>query len=142
VDLVPPRDVSPLAPAGFPECQAAAFDFVGEGTLRGLGLDTATPVTPDDIDRVGGIWVTRDLMPHDFGPPGGAVEMTRMLCFEFPDGSGGSGWPVDEAWQPPGDPALASGTSDATGPPTTLLLFGLVALVVVVASAFAFRSRR
>ena len=37
------------------------------------------------------IWVTRDLMPHDSGPPGGPVVFTRMLCFEFADGSGGSG---------------------------------------------------
>ena len=88
-------------PAGFPECQAEEFDFVGTATLRGLGLHTATPVPPPDIDRVAKIWVTRDLMPHDFGPPGGPVEMTRMLCFEFADGSGGSGWPVDAAWEPP-----------------------------------------
>jgi hypothetical protein len=47
------------------------------------------------------IWVTHDLLPHDFGAPGGPVEMTRMLCFEFADGSGGSGWPVDEACSRP-----------------------------------------
>ena len=138
----PPGVVSPLAPAGFPECAAAEFDFVGEGTLRGLGLDTATPATLPDIDRVGMIWVTRDLMPHDFGPPGGPVEMTRMLCFEFPDGSGGSGWPVDAAWQPPGGPAIGSGTADTGGQQSTLLAVGLVVLLAVLVSVFAFRRGR
>ena len=142
VAAVPPRVVSPLAPAGMPECQAAEFDFVGEGTLRELGLDTATPVTPPDIERVGKIWVTRDLMPHDFGPPGGAVEMTRMLCFEFPDGTGGSGWPVDPTWQPPTGPAIVSDDADTSGPPPTLLAVALVALLALVVSAFAFRRRR
>jgi hypothetical protein len=142
VAAAPPRVVSPLAPAGFPECQAAEFDFIGRGTLRGLGLDTATPVTPPDIDRVGMIWVTRDLMPHEIGPAGGAVEMTRMLCFEFPDGSGGSGWPVDAAWQPPTDPAIGSGTTDTGRPSPTLLAVALVALLALLVSIFAFRRGR
>jgi len=137
-----PGVVSPLAPAGFPECAAAEFDFVGEGTLRELGLHTATPVTPPDIDRVGRIWVTRDLMPHDFGEPGGAVEMTRMLCFEFPDGSGGSGWPVDPAWQPPGAPAIGSGATDTGRPSPTLLAMALIALLALLVSVFAFRRGR
>ena len=135
--------VSPLAPAGFPECAAAEFDFVGEGTLLGLGLDTATPVTPPDIDRVGRIWVTRDLMPHDLGPPGGPVEMTRMLCFEFPDGSGGSGWPVDPAWRPPTtEGQTASGDAADARPSPALLALVLLALAALGVSAIAFRSRR
>ena len=138
----PPGVVSPLAPGGFPECAAAEFDFVGEGTLRGLGLHTATPAMPPDIDRVGMIWVTRDLMPHDFGPPGGPVEMTRMLCFEFPDGSGGSGWPVDSGWQPPGGPAIGSGTPDTGRPSPTLLAMALLALLALLVSVFAFRRGR
>jgi hypothetical protein len=96
---IPANEVGPLA--AYPECQSEAFDFVGRGTLRALGLHTVTPVPPPDIDRAAMIWVTHDLMPHDFGPPGGPVEMTRMLCFEFADGSGGSGWPVDSTWRPP-----------------------------------------
>ena len=138
-----PGVVSPLAPAGFPECAAAEFDFIGEGTLRGLGLDKATPVTPPDIDRVGMIWVTRDLLPRDFGPPGGPVEMTRMLCFEFPDGSGGSGWPVDAAWRPPPtEGPIASAEADEAGPSPALLALILLALVALGVSAIAFRSRR
>jgi hypothetical protein len=127
---------------GFPECQADEFDFAGEGTLRELGLHTATPVLPPDIDRVGMIWVTRDLLPHDFGPPGGPVEMTRMLCFSFPDGSGGSGWPVDPTWQPPTNGAVASGEADAGGPPQAVLAVALLALLALGVSALAFRSRR
>ena len=115
LDVTAPIRVSGQAPAGFPECQAEAFDFAGRGTLRGLRLDEATPVPPPYIDRVGMIWVTHDLMPHDFGPPGGQVEMTLMLCFEFADGSGGSGWRVDPTWRPPTTAEADSGNaSDGT----------------------------
>jgi hypothetical protein len=85
----------------FPECAGAAYDFVGRSTLAALGLQDHVPAPLPEPGRPAMIWVTRDLRPHDVGPPGGPVEMTRMLCFEFADGSGGSGWPVDEAWQPP-----------------------------------------
>lgn len=142
VAAAPPRVVNPIAPAGMPECGASEFDFAGEGTLRELGLHRATPVPPPDIDRVAMIWVTRDLMPHDAGPPGGPVEMTRMLCFEFGDGSGGSGWPVDAAWQPPGEPATALSTPDPTGPSPTLLAVAVVALLAVLVSVLAFRRGR
>jgi hypothetical protein len=141
VDPAPVAVVNPAAPAGFPECQAAEFDFVGEGTLRGLGLDTVTPVPPPDINRVGMIWVTRDLMPYDPGPAGGRVEMTRMLCFEFDDGSGGSGWPVDPTWRPPHDRAPASDDASA-GTPSPALPLVAVALVAVAGSVVAFRRRR
>jgi hypothetical protein len=131
----------PAVPVGFPECQADAFDFAGRGTLRGLGLHTATPVPPPDIDRVAMIWVTRDLMPHDVGPEGGPVEMTRMLCFEFADGSGGSGWPVDPAWRPPQAVAAAPDDADTINLSPPILLLALVALLAVVGSALAFRRR-
>ena len=75
----------------FAECRAESYDFVGRGTLAGLGLDAATPVPPPDPHRNAMIWVTHDLKEYDRGEPGGPVEMTRMLCFEFDDGSGGSG---------------------------------------------------
>lgn len=129
----------PAEPAGFPECQADAFDFAGRGTLRGLGLHTATPVTPPDIDRAAMIWVTADLKPHDAGPEGGPVEMTRMLCFEFADGSGGSGWPVDPAWRPPQAVAAAPNKVGSVIPSPPILLLALVALLAVVGSALAFR---
>jgi hypothetical protein len=136
---VPVTDVGALA--GFPECQAESFDFAGEGTLRGLGLHTATPVPPPDIDRVGMIWVTHDLMPRDFGEPGGQVEMTRMLCFEFPDGSGGSGWPVDPDWRPPADRVAASEDASDTGVPPTAVIAVIVAVLASAVSVLAFRRR-
>ncbi len=143
-DVNPPpiAVANPAAPAGFPECQAAEFDFVGEATLRGLGLDKATPVPPPDIDRVAKIWVTRDLMPHDPGAVGGEVEMTRMLCFEFADGSGGSGWPVDPTWRPPDDRAPASGDGSAGSPSPALPALALVVLLALAGSFLAFRGRR
>ena len=85
----------------FPECQADSYDFVGESTLAALNLQDHVPAELPAPERPARIWVTHDLLPHDSGAPGGAVEMTRMLCFQFADGSGGSGWPVGEAWEPP-----------------------------------------
>jgi hypothetical protein len=98
LDLSGPRATEPPAPQNFPECEAESYDFVGEGTLRGLGLHVATPVPPPDPDRPAMIWVTHDLKRWDHGEPGGPFEMVRMLCFEFADGSGGSEWPVDPTW--------------------------------------------
>lgn len=48
-------------------------------------------------------WVLRPapLKPWDHGEPGGPVEMTRMMYFEFADGTGVSEWSVDPNWQPP-----------------------------------------
>ena len=138
LDVTAPIRVSGQAPAGFPECQAEAFDFAGRGTLRGIGLDEATPVPPPDIDRVGMIWVTHDLMPHDFGPPGGQVEMTRMLCFEFADGSGGSGWPVDSTWRPPTTAEADSGNAN-NGTDSPPLLAAVVVLLAVAVSVLALR---
>jgi hypothetical protein len=68
--------------------------------------------------------------------------MTRMLCFTFPDGSGGSGWPVDPAWQPPMDVSVASADADSETPPLALLGVAVAALLVVGVSVLAFRSRR
>ena len=132
---------APAGPAGFPECQAEEFDFVGEGTLRELGLHTVTPVPPPDIDRPAMIWVTSDPMPHDAGPSGGPIEMTRMLCFEFADGSGGSGWPVDPAWEPPAGAAASDDESAASAAPPMLPLVLAALFVVLTASALAFRRR-
>jgi hypothetical protein len=132
----------PAAPASFAECQAESYDFVGDGTLAGLGLDTATPVPPPDPGRPAMIWVTHDLLPYDRGEPGGPVEMVRMLCFEFADGSGGSGWPVDPAWQPPGAAAASSQGEAPDTMPLTLLVAAVVALLVVGISVVAFRARR
>jgi hypothetical protein len=99
IDLAPARRTGPQPL--HPECQAETFDFVGRGTFAGLGLETATPVSPPNPHREAMIWVTHDLKEYDPGEPGGPVVMTRMMCFEFDDGTGGSEWPVDASWQPP-----------------------------------------
>jgi hypothetical protein len=142
-----PEPAAPIPAAGdgrmaaMPECDVRRFDFAGRGTLRELGLHVVTPVPPPDIDRVGMIWVTHDLLPYDRGEPGGPVEMTRMLCFEFPDGSGGSGWPVDAAWRPPTEIAAASADAGGGGPSPTLLGVGAIVLLVLAVSVLAFRRR-
>lgn len=131
-----PAEEAP-APIGFPECEAEAYDFAGRGTLRQLGLDKATPVAPPEPDRVAMIWVTHDLKPRDFGPPGGAVEMVRMLCFEFPDGSGGSEWPVDHDWRPP---SAQAPTKDASGSgiPVAVVVAGIAIAALLAVSLLAF----
>jgi hypothetical protein len=83
------------------------------------------------------IWVTADLLPFDPGPEGGELETTRMLCFEFDDGSGGTDWPVDEAWLPPN---ALSATEEGT-PIGMLLLIAVGALAVVGISILGFRRR-
>jgi hypothetical protein len=138
-DAAIPEANAPEPPLGFTGCEAESYDFVGEGTLAGLGLDEATPVPPPDPDRPARIWVTHDLLPYDRGEPGGPVEMTRMLCFEFEDGSGGSEWPVDPSWQPPGQ--AAPNEAQGIAVPSALLLLGLVVLLAVGVSVVAFRRR-
>ena len=131
-DLGAPRATAP-DPVRFPECKSESYDFAGQGTLAGLGLDTATPVPPPNPNQPATIWVTHELKPHDLGEPGGPVEMTRMLCFEFADGSGGSEWPVDADWQPP---ALAS-TSASGDSPGTFVPVAIAAARYSVRSPFA-----
>ncbi len=71
-DLGAPRATGP-DPVGFPECKSESYDFAGQGTLAGLGLDTATPVPPPNPNQPATIWVTHELKPHDLGEPGGPV---------------------------------------------------------------------
>jgi hypothetical protein len=60
-----------------------------------------------------------------------------MLCFEFDDGSGGSQWPVDEAWLPPSALSAADeGTSMGM-----LFVIALGAIAVVGISILGFRRR-
>ena len=141
-DLGQLRGNGPPVPP-FPECRASSYDFVGRGTFAGLGLDKATPVPPPDPNRMAMIWVTHDLLPYDRGEPGGPVEMTRMMCFEFADGSGGSEWPVDAAWQLPGtDLGLGDDGPSAVSVPISLLAAVAFGAVLIAAALAAFRSKR
>jgi hypothetical protein len=128
-------------PLGDEQCVAERYDFVGEATLAGLGLQDAVPAELPEPNRPAMIWVTADLRAHDAGPEGGPVEMRRMLCFEFEDGSGGSSWPVDPDWQPPGRAAVVNANPDGLSVPPGLLLVGVAVLVAVGVSVVAFRRR-
>jgi hypothetical protein len=128
-------------PVPFPECRADVYEFAGESTFNALGVVDHLPADPGSHDRLAMIWITRDRLPYDAGPAGGPVEGTRMMCFEFPDGSGGSEWPVDDAWTLPQATAAGDGAGESGVPVGPLLLvLGVVAVIGV--SAFAFRGRR
>jgi hypothetical protein len=131
------------APASdLPGCdQTDHFAFTGETTMAALGLgDFGGP----DGTRVGKVWVTADAVEADFGgpAPGGeplfppvTAEPSRMFCVQWADGSGMSG-PVPDDWQlPPG--LLASDPEPSL--PVTLLVLGAMLMVLVGASALAFR---
>jgi hypothetical protein len=110
------------------------------GTFAELGLDTATPGLLPTPDRLAMIWVTHDLLPYDRGQPGGPIVMTRMLCFQFPDGSGGTDWPVDAAWQAPGSDSSLADARGSADVPFWVLAAGLGAILIVAVLA-AFRRR-
>ena len=112
------------------ECRAESYAFAGRGTLAGLGLVGHSAAELPDPNRPAMIWVTRDPVSFDAAAPGGS----RMLCFEFDDGSGGSEWPVDAAWQPPG-----ADESSEINLALPLLLGATVTMLVV--GGFAFRRR-
>ena len=113
-----------------PECQAASYAFAGRGTLAGLGLVGQSAAELPEPNRPATIWVTSDPVPFDAAAPGGS----RMLCFQFDDGSGGTEWPVNAAWQPPG---ASSAPEVNLGIP--LMLIAVVTMLVV--GGLAFRRR-
>jgi hypothetical protein len=77
-----------------------------------------------DPERPAMIWVTEN----------------RILCFEFDDGSGGSDWPIDQAWLPP--PAIHVGeVATTTGLTTQVLALVAVAVGLIIPSILAFRMR-
>lgn len=120
---------SPLA-----ECRADSYAFAGRGTLAELGLVGQSAVELPEPNRPAMIWVTRNPVPFDAAAPEGS----RMLCFEFDDGSGGSEWPVNAAWQPPG---AAADVSVPVTPAIPLLLVAVVTVLAVGATLLAFRRR-
>lgn len=119
--------------------QTTEFAFVGETSLAAIGLDDFGP----DSQRVGMVWVTAGPVGMDGPPmPAGAVELenARMVCVQFPDGSG-MVTNIDDAWQPPAGSAAASQPADAQPPFALLGLIGAAVLVIGV-SFIAFRSER
>jgi hypothetical protein len=122
-------DTSEVESPPFPECRAESYAFAGRGTFAGLGLVGQSAAPLPDPNREAMIWVTRDPVAFDAAAPDGG---SRMLCFEFEDGSGGSEWPIAAAWQPPGRAAPAE---------IDLVLPLLLLALVIVSAAFAFRRR-
>jgi hypothetical protein len=117
-----------------PECRAESYAFAGRGTLAELGLVGQSQAELPGPNQPARIWVTRDPVPFDAAAPGGS----RMLCFEFDDGSGGTEWPVNAAWQPPG---AAADFSIAVNPAIPWLSVAVVSVLVVGGTLLAFRRR-
>jgi hypothetical protein len=123
--------------------QADAFSFSGEASLAALGLADEFG-GGRDAQRTGMIWVTAGPvdMNGGFGPagPGMQPQFERMVCVQWPDGSGMAG-PVPAGWQPPNILNTATGSTDA-GPPLTLIGLVLAALAIGAISFVAFREPR
>ena len=119
-----------------PGCdQTDDFSFVGEATLDALDLGVGL-----EGSRVGTVWVTAGKVQFDEPRPAGAPvpvqEPSRMVCVQWPDGSGMSG-PVAEDWQPPA--AMVTGGGAV---PLAPILVVVVLAVLGAASFFAFRRER
>ncbi len=128
-----PADAVPAPP--FAECEAESYAFAGRSTFAQLGLVGQSVAGLPDPDRPAMIWITRDPMPFDGGKHAGS----RMLCFEFGDGSGGSEWPVNAAWQPPGAAAAGDGAADSSGTDWAIPALLVAVVALLVAGGLAFR---
>lgn len=119
---------------GMPCAGATRFAFAGETTLAALGLEQLDPA---GSNRVGMVWVTADKVDLGGPQPAGvaAGPLSRMVCVQWPDGSGMAA-PIDESWQPP---AGAVGANQEI--PTPLIALVVGAVLLGGASYFAFRRR-
>ena len=120
----------------FEECQADAFAFVGETSLAAIGLAELTG--GPDANRVGSVWVTAGPAVQGAFPGQGAPPPGRMLCIEWPDGSGMS-TNVDDAWQPPGIDVAAGDAEASSGVPLGPMAAVIAAVLLVAISYLAFR---
>lgn len=121
--------------------QSETFLFSGETSLAALGLGDEFGMGPD-AQRIGTVLVTAEpvnMMGPGPLPAGVEAEFDRMVCVQWPDGSGMAG-PVPDGWEPPSAVNLDA-AADA-GPPYVLI--GLIAAVAVIAgvSYLAFRGER
>jgi hypothetical protein len=123
----------PPGVGGMPCAGATRFAFAGETTLVALGLEQLDSA---ESNRVGMIWVTADKVDLEGPQPAGvpAQPLSRVVCVQWPDGSGMAG-PVDESWQPP------AGASANKGIPTPLIALVVGAVLLGGASYLAFRRR-
>lgn len=134
-------------PGMFPECtQAGEFAFAGESTLAALGLGEM--MGGPDASKPGMIWVTANPVQMQ-GPGGGvgmgmeAMPMQRMVCVQWPDGSGMS-TTVPDGWEVPvdigGDDAAEASATVSAAPVDLGPIAVMVAVVVLIGfSVLAFR---
>jgi hypothetical protein len=121
--------------------QAETFAFSGETSLAAIGLGENFGMGPDS-SRIGMIWVTAEAVNMNGpgpAPPGMAPQIDRMVCVQWPDGSGMSG-PVPPDWEPPN--VFDAAAAPDEGPPLTLIGLVVAALVIVGVSFLAFSERR
>lgn len=116
----------------FPECQVEAFAFVGETSLAAIGL--AEGFAGPETNRVGTVWVTAGPGRWDHVGGGPAMDRSRVVCVEFPDGSGMS-TTIDDAWQPPGTEIVE--TTSVAWP-----VIGVAAVFVVLLAVTVLAFRR
>lgn len=129
----------------FPECQTAELAFAGESTLAAIGLGDFAG--GPDANKVGMIWVTAG--PASIGGPmpmpagggkGGDMPAQRMVCVQWPDGSGMAG-NIPDDWVPPASLTGGAATADegVTAPPIGVLALVIGAAVLIGVSVVAFR---
>jgi len=117
-----------------PGCdQAQEFAFIGETTLAALGLGQ---FEGPDRGRIGTIWVTADEVEMGAAPDP-LVEPTRVVCVEWPDGSGITA-PLPDNWQLP----VSAEPPASTSLPVAPLILAVVVAVIVGVSFLAFRRER
>jgi hypothetical protein len=122
--------------------QAQSFSFSGEASIAALGLENEFGRGPES-QRVGMVWVTAE--PVNMNGPGPLpagvpAAMDRMICIQWPDGSGMAG-PIPPDWQPPN---VLNTAAEGAGEALPLTLIGLIvaAGLIVAVSFLAFRERR
>lgn len=118
--------------------QADEFAFSGQTTLAAIGLEEFSG--GPDAQRTGMVWVTADPVSI-FGPggepPGMPDNLQRIVCVQWPDGSGMVG-PVPAGWEPPSTLNLDAQSEE--GPPFVLMGLVLAAALIGGVSFFAFRG--
>ena len=126
----------------FPECQTTELAFAGESTLAAIGLGEFAG--GPDANKVGMIWVTAGPASVDMPMPVGggkdpAIAAQRMVCVQWPDGSGMAG-SIPDDWVPPARLTGATTSDEAvTAPPIGMLALVIGAVVLIGVSVVAFR---
>ena len=130
-------------PLPFPECQTGDYAFQGESTLSAIGLGEMGG--GPDANRVGMIWVTAGPASFDMPQPmpavdeGGEILDARMVCVQWPDGSGMAG-NIPNDWVLPASAAgTAAPVEGGGGPPVGVLVLIGGAAVLIGVSVLAFR---